>query len=62
MTRFALSDLDELRDAGGVVLAAEEPVAVVGCGSKRGLGRPFQLPHTLDLSSLPGVLNPEHLV
>jgi glycolate oxidase FAD binding subunit len=62
MTRFALSDLDELRDAVGVALAAEEPVEVVGGGSKRGLGRPFQLPHTIDLSPLPGVLNPGHLV
>ncbi len=55
MTRFVPADLDELRDAVAAALAAEEPVELVGGGSKRGLGRPLQTPHTLDLSRLAGI-------
>jgi len=55
MTRFTPTNLDELRDAVADALAAEEPLELVGGGSKRGLGRPLQLPHTLDLSRLAGV-------
>jgi glycolate oxidase FAD binding subunit len=55
MSRFAPAELDELRDAIGDALAAEEPLAVVGGGSKRGLGRPLQLPRMLDLSGLAGI-------
>ena len=55
MTRFVLADLNELREAVVTALAAEEPVELVGGGSKRGLGRPMQTPHTLDLSRLSGI-------
>jgi glycolate oxidase FAD binding subunit len=55
MSRFAPADLDELRDAIGEALAAEEPLEVVAGGSKRGLGRPLQLPRMLDLSHLAGI-------
>src|SRR5581483_1256101 len=55
MTRFAPTDLDELREAVAAALAAGEPVELVGGGSKRGLGRPLQLPHVLDLSRLAGI-------
>ena len=55
MTRFVPTNLDELRDAVGEALAAKEPVEIVGGGSKRGLGRPLQTPHTLDLSRLSGI-------
>jgi len=55
MSSFAPSDLDELRDAIGEALAAEEPVELVAGGSKRGLGRPLQLPRALDLSRLTGI-------
>ena len=55
MTRFAPAGLDELRDAIGEALAVEEPLEVVGGGSKRGLGRPLQLPRMLDLSGLAGI-------
>jgi glycolate oxidase FAD binding subunit len=44
-----------LRDAIGEALAVEEPLEVVGGGSKRGLGRPLQLPRMLDLSGLAGI-------
>jgi glycolate oxidase FAD binding subunit len=55
MTRLIPADLEELRDAVVGALAAEEPVEIVGGGSKRGLGRPLQTPHTLDLSLLSGI-------
>ena len=55
MSRFAPSDLDELRDAIGEALAVEEPLEMVAGGSKRGLGRPLQLPRQLDLSRLAGI-------
>src|SRR3954464_12486705 len=55
MTRFSPANLDELREAVGTALAAEEPVEIVGGGSKRGLGRPLQTPHLLDLSELAGI-------
>ena len=38
----------------GEALSAEEPLEVVAGGSKRDLGRPVQLPHTLD-SRLSGI-------
>src|SRR5258706_9537912 len=52
MARFVPSDLSELRDAVAEALAAEEPLELVGGGSKRGLGRPVQAAHTLDLSRM----------
>ncbi len=55
MTRFSPATLGELRDAVGDALAAEEPVEIVGGGSKRGIGRPSQTPRTLDLSRLSGI-------
>src|SRR5579872_4829318 len=55
MARFSPANIDELRDAVATALAAEEPVELVGGGSKRGLGRPLQTPHLLDLSGLSGI-------
>jgi glycolate oxidase FAD binding subunit len=55
MTRFGPKTLDELREAVGEALAADEPVELVAGGSKRGLGRPLQVPHVLDLSGLCGI-------
>lgn len=55
MVRLVPSDISELRDAVGEALAKTEPVEIVGGGSKRGLGRPLQTPHTLDLSRLAGI-------
>lgn len=55
MSRFAPADLAELRDAVAEALAAEEPIELVAGASKRGLGRPLQLPRTLDLSRLAGI-------
>src|SRR5580692_2235099 len=55
MTRFVPTSLDELRDAIAAALAAEEPVELVAGGTKRGLGRPLQTPHLLDLTRLSGI-------
>src|SRR6266513_640218 len=55
MSRVAPADLCELRDAVGEALAAEEPLELVAGGSKRGLGRPLQLPRYFDLSGITGI-------
>src|ERR1700704_2339274 len=55
MSRFTPADIDELRDAVAEALAAGEPLELVGGGSKRGLGRPVQAAHTLDLARLSGI-------
>jgi glycolate dehydrogenase FAD-binding subunit len=55
MSRFAPADLNELREAIAEALAAEEPLEIVGGGSKRDLGRPMQAAHTLNLSRLSGI-------
>ena len=55
MTRFVPSSLDELREAIATALAAEEPVELVAGGTKRGLGRPLQTPHAVDLTRLSGI-------
>jgi glycolate oxidase FAD binding subunit len=55
MTRFAPADLTELRDQIAGALAAEEPVELIAGGSKRGLGRPVQAAHILDLAPLSGI-------
>jgi len=54
-TRVAPADLGDLRDAIGEALAAEEPLELIAGATKRGLGRPLQLPRTLDLSRLAGI-------
>src|SRR5207253_9628477 len=55
MSRFAPTDLSDLRDAISEAIAAGEPLELVAGSSKRGLGRPLQLPRSLDLSRLAGV-------
>jgi glycolate oxidase FAD binding subunit len=55
MTRFVPTSLDELREAIATALAAEEPVELVAGGTKRGLGRPLQTPHVVDLTRLSGI-------
>ncbi len=55
MTRFVPTSIDELRDAVAAALAADEPMELIAGGSKRGLGRPLQTAHTLDLSRLSGI-------
>ena len=55
MTRFVPTSLDELREAILIALGAEEPVELVAGGTKRGIGRPLQTPHVVDLTRLSGI-------
>src|SRR5690349_20706920 len=55
VSRFTPAELADLRDAVADALAAEEPLEVLAGGTKRDLGRPLQLPRTLDLSHLAGI-------
>ena len=55
MVQFSPKDLDELRDAVSGAFAAQEPFELIAGGTKRGLGRPMQTLHTLDLGRLAGV-------
>src|SRR6516225_4864955 len=55
MSRVAPCEITELSEAIGDALAADEPLELIAGGSKRGLGRPLQLPRTLDLSRLAGI-------
>ena len=55
MTRLVPTSIDELREAIGAALAAEEPVELIAGGTKRGLGRPLQTPHLVDLTRLSGI-------
>ncbi len=48
-------DLTELQEVVASALSSEEPLEIAAGGSKRGVGRPLQLPHVLDLSRLSGI-------
>ncbi|MEZ5782549.1 MAG: glycolate oxidase subunit GlcE [Rhizobiaceae bacterium] len=64
MTTFTPTTPNEVLSAVQWALSEELPLEVVGQGSKRGIGRPQQVEHTLDLSRLTGVTlyEPEELV
>ncbi len=64
MSRFRPADAGELAAIIAAALAQEEPLELVAGGSKRGLGRPLQLPHVVDLSAFAGIrqYEPEELV
>jgi glycolate oxidase FAD binding subunit len=55
MTTFTPTTAAETLSAVQWALAQESPLEIVGHGSKRGIGRPLQAEHTLDLSKLSGV-------
>ena len=63
-TIFTVENRDQLVEAVAWAAADQQPLEVVGGGSKRGLGRPVQAAHTLDLSRLTGITlyEPEELV
>ena len=64
MTTFTPSTSEKVLSAVQWALSEEEPLEIFGHGSKRGIGRPVQAAHTLDLSALSGVTlyEPEELV
>jgi len=63
-TVFAPETTEQTVEAVHWAVNAGEPLEVVGRGSKRGLGRPVQAGHGLDLSRLDGITlyEPEELV
>lgn len=55
MTTFKPSTPDEVLSTVQWAAAEETPLEILGHGSRRGIGRPLQTEHTLDLSELDGV-------
>ncbi|MDX8439424.1 FAD-binding protein [Mesorhizobium australafricanum] len=55
MTTFTPSSPAEVLSTIQWAAAEESPLEILGHGSKRGIGRPLQTEHTLDLSKLAGV-------
>jgi len=64
MTTFTPATAQEVLNIVRWAAAEETPIEILGHGSKRGIGRPMQTEHTLDLSQLSGVTlyEPEELV
>ena len=64
MTTFTPSTSAEVLSAVQWALSENAPLEILGAGTKRGIGRPVQAAHTLDLSHLTGVTlyEPEELV
>jgi len=64
MTTFTPTTAAEVLDAVRWAAAEEQPLEILGCGTKRGIGRPAQTEHAVDLSGLTGVTlyEPEELV
>lgn len=64
MTTFTPTTAAEVLDAVRWAAAEEQPLEILGHGSKRDIGRPAQTEHALDLSRLTGVTlyEPEELV
>ncbi len=54
----------QLREAVAWAAAEDAPLEVIGRGTRRGLGRPVQARHTLDVSALAGIVSyePDELV
>ncbi|RWO91355.1 FAD-binding protein [Mesorhizobium sp.] len=55
MTTFTAATTAETLATVAWAVAEETPLEILGHGSKRGIGRPLQTEHTLDLSKLSGV-------
>jgi len=64
VSRFRPTDEKQLIEVVSAAVANEEPLEIVAGGSKRDLGRPLQLRHTLDVGSFAGIrrYEPEELV
>jgi glycolate oxidase FAD binding subunit len=55
VTHFRPSDENDLVAIVQQAFAADEALELIAGGSKRGLGRPLQLPHVLDLGAFAGI-------
>lgn len=64
MTTFTPTSAAEVLDTVAWAVSEEAPLEILGHASKRGIGRPAQTEHTIDLSKLTGVTlyEPEELV
>lgn len=64
MSPYRPADEKQLIDVVAAAVANEEPLEIVAGGSKRNLGRPPQLPQTLDVAAFAGIrqYEPEELV
>ena len=64
MSRFRPADEKQLVEVVAAAVAVEAPLEVIAGGSKRTLGRPSQLPHSLDIGAFAGIRDyePEELV
>jgi glycolate oxidase FAD binding subunit len=64
LTIFTPQTEEDILAAVQWALSAEAPLEIIGHGTKRGIGRPMQTRHTIDLSRLSGVTlyEPEELV
>jgi len=64
MTTFTPTTAQEVLNIVRWAAAEETPLEILGHGSKRGIGRPVQTEHVLDLSQLSGITlyEPEELV
>jgi len=64
VSRYRPADEKQLIEVVTAAVANEESLEVVAGGSKRNLGRPPQLPHTLDVAAFGGIrqYEPEELV
>ncbi|GGA78482.1 2-hydroxy-acid oxidase [Brucella endophytica] len=64
MTIFTPRTEEDILEAVQWALSEETPVEIIGHGTKRAIGRPMQVEHTIDLSNLSGVTlyEPEELV
>ena len=54
-THLKPADAAQALEAVRWAISEEAPLELVGHGTKRALGRPFQATHTLDMSDLTGV-------
>lgn len=57
VTVFTPADAEEVRQVVAWAASSEQPLELVAGGSKRGLGRPMQVEHTLSLKRLSGILD-----
>jgi glycolate oxidase FAD binding subunit len=64
VTQLVPRNAEEVVDAVRWAMSAGEAFEVVGSGTRRGLGRPVDAPHVLDVSALRGVIayEPEELI
>ncbi|HJS85256.1 MAG TPA: glycolate oxidase subunit GlcE [Acetobacteraceae bacterium] len=55
MTAFRPSDATQVGEVVAWATAEEQPIEIIGGGSKRSIGRPMQVEHVLDVSALSGI-------